>query len=100
MPSAVSLRKEIADDRLGRQCRECDGRDEFLAGRRDDDLHLMSELDELAYECLRFVGCNASCDSEYDVHFSSRYLLLRLRSAISVSTCFVLSAKSPCWIQL
>ena len=66
VPGAVTLREKLADDGLRGQCRERDGGDEFLAGGRDDHLHLGTGSDELADDEARLVGSDASGDAEYD----------------------------------
>ena len=60
VPSAVSLREKLADDRFAGQCRQCNGCNEFLTGRSDDHLYFSSFLDKGTNEYSRFVGGYAS----------------------------------------
>ena len=57
MPRAVTLGEEIADDWFLCQCRKCDGGDELLTSRGNDNLHLSTSLDKPTDNHAGLVGC-------------------------------------------
>ena len=82
VPCAVALREEVADDWLLRQCRQCDGCDELLAGRRDDHLHLGAALHQLADNQACLVGCYRARDAQhYFLSLQHTFILLFCQTA-------------------
>ena len=66
MPRTITLREEVADDGFLRQGRQRNGRYKLLAGRRDNNLHLGTSLNQSTNNQASFIRSNRACYTQND----------------------------------
>ena len=63
VPRTITLSKKLADDRLARQCRQCDRSYKLFPRRRDDNLHFRTPFYQSANNVTRLICSDTTRNS-------------------------------------